>query len=124
MLVNNAAISGAHGPIADTDAPTWDEVMRANLKAAFFLSKLCRPHMIKRGGGSVVHITSNEAIRPTSGLGAYSVSKGALVTLAQLCVKEWVRDGLRVNCVPGLVRTETAAGLAQMVKKTAGTPTL
>ncbi len=123
ILVNNAATSSAYGPIARTDSAAWDLVMKVNLKAPFVLSSLCLPSMKARGGGSVIHITSNEAIRPSFGIGAYSVSKGALVTLAQVCAKEWARDKVRVNCIaPGLVRTEMAAGLVEMVEKSGRYP--
>jgi NAD(P)-dependent dehydrogenase (short-subunit alcohol dehydrogenase family) len=97
--------------------------MKVNLKAPFVLSSLCLPSMKARGGGSVIHITSNEAIRPSFGIGAYSVSKGALVTLAQVCAKEWARNKIRVNCIaPGLVRTEMAMGLVEMVEKSGRYP--
>lgn len=123
ILVNNAAAAPPYGPIARTDGADWDLVMRVNLKAPFVLSNLCRPSMKARGGGSVIHVTSNEAIRPTFGLGCYSVSKGALVTLAQVCAKEWARDKIRVNCIaPGLVRTEMAAGLVEMTEKSGRYP--
>jgi dehydrogenase/reductase SDR family protein 4 len=118
ILVNNAAADAGYGPIAKTDGARWDLVMKVNVKAPFVLSSLCLPSMKSRGGGSVIHITSNEAIRPSFGLGVYSVSKGALVTLAQVCGKEWARDNIRVNCIaPGLVRTEMAMGLVEMVEK-------
>ena len=123
ILVNNAATAAGYGPIARTDTASWDLVMKVNLKAPFVLSSLCLPSMKARGGGSVIHITSNEAIRPSFGLGAYSVSKGALVTLAQVCGKEWARDKVRVNCIaPGLVRTEMAEGLVRMVEKSGRYP--
>jgi dehydrogenase/reductase SDR family member 4 len=123
VLVNNAAADSGYGPIAKTESARWDLVMTVNLKAPFVLSSLCLPSMKARGGGSVIHIASNEAIRPTFGLGAYSVSKGALVTLAQVCAKEWARDKIRVNCIaPGLVRTEMAAGLVEMVEKSGRYP--
>jgi NAD(P)-dependent dehydrogenase (short-subunit alcohol dehydrogenase family) len=118
ILVNNAATSARYGPIADTDEKAWDRVMRVNLKASFFLSKLCRTHMLRRGGGSIIHVTSNEAVRPSFGIGCYSVSKGALVTLTQVCAKEWAPDQIRVNCIaPGLIRTELAEPLVKMVEK-------
>jgi NAD(P)-dependent dehydrogenase (short-subunit alcohol dehydrogenase family) len=51
------------------------------------------------------------------------VSKGALVTLAQVCAKEWARGKIRVNCIaPGLVRTEMAMGLVEMVEKSGRYP--
>jgi dehydrogenase/reductase SDR family protein 4 len=118
ILVNNAAADAGYGPIAETESSRWDLVMKVNLKAPFSLSSLCLPSMKARGGGSVIHITSNEAIRPSFGLGAYSVSKGALVTLAQVCAKEWARYKVRVNCIaPGLVRTEMAAPLIEIFEK-------
>jgi len=123
ILVNNAAADAGYGPIAKTESSRWDLVMKVNLKAPFGLSSLCLPSMKARGGGSVIHITSNEAIRPSFGLGAYSVSKGALVTLAQVCAKEWARDKIRVNCIaPGLVRTEMADALVKMVEKSGRYP--
>ena len=123
ILVNNAATASAYGPIAKTDGASWDLVMKVNVKAPFVLSSLCLPSMKARGGGSVIHITSNEAIRPSFGIGAYSVSKGALVTLAQVCAKEWARNKIRVNCIaPGLVRTEMAMGLVEMVEKSGRYP--
>jgi dehydrogenase/reductase SDR family member 4 len=123
ILVNNAAADAGYGPIAKTTSSRWDLVMKVNLKAPFVLSSLCLPSMKARGGGSVIHITSNEAIRPSFGLGAYSVSKGALVTLAQVCAKEWARHKIRVNCIaPGLVRTEMAAALVEMCEKSGHYP--
>jgi len=118
ILVNNAAADAGYGPIAKTESSRWDLVMKVNLKAPFVLSSLCLPSMKSRGGGSVIHISSNEGIRPSFGLGVYSVSKGALVTLAQVCAKEWARDKVRVNCIaPGIVRTVMAAPLVEMIEK-------
>jgi NAD(P)-dependent dehydrogenase (short-subunit alcohol dehydrogenase family) len=118
ILVNGAAIAAGYGPAENTDLKRWDLVMKVNLKAPFVLSTLCLPSMRARGGGSIIHITSNEGLRPTFGMGAYSVSKGALVTLTQLTGKEWAPSGVRVNCIaPGLVRTEMAAPLVELFEK-------
>jgi len=118
ILVNGAAVASGYGPVENTDGKRWDLVMKVNLKAPFVLSSLCLPSMRARGGGSVIHITSNEGLRPTYGMGAYAVSKGALVTLTQLCGKEWAPSKVRVNCIaPGLVRTEMAAPLVEHFEK-------
>jgi Tropinone reductase 1 len=46
-----------------------------------------------------------------------------MVTLMQVCAKEWARDKIRVNCIaPGLVRTEMAAGLVEMCEKSGRYP--
>src|SRR5262245_27475136 len=75
ILVNSAAVDSGYGPAEKTDFKRWDLVMKVNLKAPFALSTLCLPSMRERGGGSIIHITSNEGLRPTYGMCAYSVSK-------------------------------------------------
>jgi dehydrogenase/reductase SDR family protein 4 len=123
ILVYGAATAENYGPIIRSTSDGWDQVMRVNLKGAFTVAKLCHPHMKRRGGGSVIHITSNECVRPSFGLGTYSISKGAMVTMTQVCAKEWARDNIRVNCIaPGLVRTELADGLVKMVEKSGRYP--
>ncbi len=123
VLVYGAATAESIGPIARSTSEGWDLVMRVNLKGAFMVSKLCHPHMKSRGGGSVIHITSNECFRPSFGLGTYSISKGAMVTMTQVCAKEWAADGIRVNAIaPGLVRTELAEPLVKMVERSGRYP--
>src|SRR5262245_48197892 len=118
ILVNGAAVASNFGPVENIDSKRWDLCMKVNLKAPWALSSLCLPSMRERGGGSIIHITSNEGMRPTQGMGAYSVSKGALVTLTQLCGKEWAPHRVRVNCIaPGLVRTEMATPLIEHFEK-------
>ena len=122
ILVYGAATANL-APIVETTSEGWDTVMRVNLKGAFTVSKLCHPYMKGRGGGSVIHITSNECIRPSAGLGTYSISKGAMVTMTQLCAKEWASAKIRVNCIaPGLVRTELAEPLVKMVEQSGQYP--
>jgi dehydrogenase/reductase SDR family protein 4 len=123
VLVYGAATAEEIAPIIQSTSDGWDLVMRVNLKGAFMVSKLCHPHMKSRGGGSVIHITSNECLRPSFGLGTYSISKGAMVTMTQVCAKEWAVDRIRVNCIaPGLVRTELAEPLVKMVEKSGRYP--
>jgi dehydrogenase/reductase SDR family member 4 len=123
ILVYGAATAENFGPIIKSTSKGWDTVMQVNLKGAFMVSRLCHPHMKKRGGGAVIHITSNECIRPSAGLGTYSISKGAMVTMMQVCAKEWARDKIRVNCIaPGLVRTELAEPLVKMVEQSGNYP--
>ncbi len=123
ILVYGAATAENLGPIIKSTSEGWDTVMQVNLKGAFMVSKSCHPHMKKRVGGAVIHITSNECIRPSAGLGTYSISKGAMVTMMQVCAKEWARDKIRVNCIaPGLVRTELAEPLVKMVEQSGNYP--
>jgi NAD(P)-dependent dehydrogenase (short-subunit alcohol dehydrogenase family) len=113
ILVNNAATNPVFGPIANVDERAWDTVMNTNVKSAFFLSKLAREAMLEHGqGGAVINVSSTGGFRASGGLGAYSVSKAAIIMLTQVCAKEWGADGIRVNCIaPGLIKTEFSRAL-------------
>jgi len=118
VLVNNAATGDEGRELAKLTRDEFDRVLSVNLWAAIRLSQLCRPSMQQRGGGTILNIVSNEAIRPLPGLGIYSPSKAALVNLTQMIAKEWAADGIRALCIaPGLVRTELAAPLVKMVEE-------
>ena len=112
VLVNNAATNPVFGPIANMDERAWDVVMNTNVKAALLLSKLVREVMAGGTGGSIINVSSTGGLRPGRGLGAYSVSKAALIMLTRVCASEWGRDGIRVNALsPGLIKTEFSRAL-------------
>ena len=112
ILVNNAAINPVWTPISQMDGAIFDKMMQVNVKSCFLLANFCYPHMVKRGGGSVIHISSVEGLKPSFGLGVYSMTKAAVIMLAQNQAKEWGSDKIRVNAIcPGLVKTKLSAGL-------------
>lgn len=112
ILVNNAAANPVFGPVEDCEEWAFDKIMDVNVKAPFLLSKLAYPHMVSRGGGSIVNISSVEALTPDEGLGIYSVSKAALNMLTKVCAKEWGKDGIRVNSIcPGFIKTKFSEAL-------------
>lgn len=114
ILVNNAAINPIYGPIAEADSAVFDKIMDVNVKAPFVLSNLVYPILKKRGGGSIIHISSVEGKKPGFGLGIYSTSKAALIMLAKNQAKEWGADNIRVNAIcPGLVKTKFSTALWQ-----------
>ncbi len=122
ILVNNAAM-GAPSSLSKTDADTFLEVMRVNVWAPLELSKLCRTSMMERGSGVIINVVSNEAIRPSIGIGVYAPSKAALANLSVLCAKHWARDGIRVcSIAPGLIRTELARPLVEAVESSGQYP--
>lgn len=113
ILVNNAAINPAFGPIHEQDGLLFDKIMDINVKAAFLLSNLVFPHM-KETGGSIIHISSVEAKKSSPGLALYSVSKAALSMLTKTQAKEWGAYGIRVNAIlPGLIKTKFSAAIWQ-----------
>ncbi|MEZ4995759.1 MAG: SDR family oxidoreductase, partial [Saprospiraceae bacterium] len=95
----------------------FDKIMDVNVKACLLLANLCYPHMKQRGGGSVINIASVEGMKPTPGLGLYSVSKAALIMLTQSQAREWGPAGIRANVIcPGLIQTKFSAALWQNEK--------
>jgi dehydrogenase/reductase SDR family protein 4 len=114
ILVNNAAINPVYDPLSKVNAEVFDKIMNVNVRACFLLANLCYPHMKKNGGGSVINIASVEGLRPSNGLGLYSVSKAALIMLTKSQAKEWGRAGIRSNAIcPGLIKTKFSAALWQ-----------
>jgi NAD(P)-dependent dehydrogenase (short-subunit alcohol dehydrogenase family) len=86
--------------------------MNVNLKGPFDLSKKVYPELIKRGGGSIINISSIGGISPEPMLGIYSVSKAALISLTKVMAKEWGEDQIRINVIcPGLIKTKFSEAL-------------
>lgn len=106
ILVSNAAVSPAVGPVLDASEDAWDKIFEINVKAAFLLAKEAKSHIQERGGGNIVFVSSIAGFNPFSLLGAYSVSKTALLGLTKAAAQDLAPDGIRVNCVaPGVIKT-------------------
>jgi dehydrogenase/reductase SDR family member 4 len=112
ILVNNAAANPIYGPVELATPEIFSKIMNVNLHAPFELSKAARPHLKARGGGSIINMSSIGGRNPEQGLGIYSVSKAALLSLTQVLAKEWGPDGITVNAIcPGLIKTDFSAAL-------------
>ncbi|NVJ86086.1 MAG: glucose 1-dehydrogenase [Algoriphagus sp.] len=112
ILVNNAASNPVFGPVHETSLEAFDKIMDVNVKAPFELSRLCYPHLRKSSNASVINISSIGGISPEAGLGIYSVSKAALISLTKVYAKEWGSAGIRVNAIcPGLIQTKFSEAL-------------
>ncbi len=112
ILINNAATNPVYSPIEDMSSVLFDKMMNINVKASFILSNLCLKSMKERGGGSIIHISSVEGIKPSHGLSLYSVNKAALIMLSKSQAKEWGAYKVRSNVIcPGLVKTKFSSAL-------------
>jgi NAD(P)-dependent dehydrogenase (short-subunit alcohol dehydrogenase family) len=99
-LVNNAGV-GLIASMLSTPVAQFDRLLHINLRAPLAYVQAAHPHLIERQGG-VVNVASDAALRPEQAIGAYSVSKAALVTMSRLLALDLARDGIRCNCVcPG-----------------------
>jgi NAD(P)-dependent dehydrogenase (short-subunit alcohol dehydrogenase family) len=112
VLVCNAAVNPYYGPLSGISDDAYDRIMSSNVRSALWLSNLSFPLMAERGGGSAIFLSSIAGLSGTNVLGAYAVSKTALIGLARSLAVEWGPAGIRVNCLaPGIVKTEFARAL-------------
>ena len=112
LLVCNAATNPVYGPLAEASDEVFDKIMATNVRSVFQLCNLAIPDMVRRGGGSVVIVSSIAALRGNTVIGLYGVSKAAEAQLARNLAVEWGPHGVRVNAIaPGLVKTDFARAL-------------
>lgn len=95
-LVNNAALM-TRGGIEQTDADLFDRTVAVNLKAPFLLIRAALPHFRRQGGGRISNIGSVNAYCGENSMFAYSVCKGALMTLTRNLADALGAEGIRVN---------------------------
>ena len=108
VLYNNAGIMPAEdASILDTSPEAWSRVQNVNTKGVFLCCKHGIPHLLERGGGSVINVASFVALMgaATSQI-SYTASKGAVLSLSRELAVEFARRGIRVNALcPGPVET-------------------
>jgi NAD(P)-dependent dehydrogenase (short-subunit alcohol dehydrogenase family) len=114
VLVNNA---GAVGPdtygrdttVVDVDLHLWETIMAVNLRGVMLGCRYAIPHMVDRGGGSIVNISSIDALTGRWGQVAYGVSKAGVNALTQYVATTHGRQNIRCNAIaPGLIMSPAA----------------
>jgi NAD(P)-dependent dehydrogenase (short-subunit alcohol dehydrogenase family) len=108
ILYNNAGISPADdASILETEPDAWDRVQAVNTRGVFLCCKHGIPHLLERGGGSVINVASFVALlgAATSQI-SYTASKGAVLAMTRELGVQFARQGVRVNALcPGPVET-------------------
>lgn len=105
-LVCCAGIEGHATRVQEIAEEDFDQVFAVNLKGFLFPLQAVVPRMLESGGGSIVAVASTSAIRGIPRLGAYSASKGAVLSLVRSAAVELAGKGIRVNAIsPGTIRT-------------------
>ena len=102
VLFNGAAIL-AFGTVLDTDEATWNRVLSINLNGTFFCCKAVLPHMIKRGGGSIINVSSSTGAHDAKGnTVAYVTSKGGVALMTKAMAIDHAKANVRANALcPG-----------------------
>lgn len=102
ILFNNAGVL-LFGTILDTGEEAWNWLMSINLTGTFLVSKAVLPHMIERGGGSIINMTSSTGAHDAAGNAvAYVASKGGVALLTRAMAIDHAKDNVRVNAIaPG-----------------------
>lgn len=108
VLFNNAGINPTDDKsVIDTDLEAWERVQTVNLRSVFLCCKHGIPHLLQRGGGSVINTASFVAVMGAAvSQGSYTASKGGVLALSRELGVEFARKGVRVNALcPGPVNT-------------------
>lgn len=101
ILVNNAGWDKLE-PFVQSMEETWDKVIALNLKAPIICARAVLDHMIEKGGGKIVNISSDAGKAGSSGEAVYSGCKAGVVGFSKTLAREMARYNINVNCVcPG-----------------------
>uniref|UniRef100_A0A1A9WBP1 Dehydrogenase/reductase SDR family member 4 n=1 Tax=Glossina brevipalpis TaxID=37001 RepID=A0A1A9WBP1_9MUSC len=112
ILVSNAATNPAVGGVLSCDEKVWDKIFDINVKSSYLLAKEALPWLRKEKNSNIVFVSSIAGYDPFELLGAYSVSKTALIGLTKAAAKELAPEGIRVNCLaPGIIKTKFSKSL-------------
>ena len=106
ILFNNAGSGGTMATAEEITAEAWDKVFALLVRAPVIATRLAIPHMLKRGGGSVINTASIAGTEAGWGPLAYSTAKAAVIQLTRATAAEISPKGIRVNAIcPGLIAT-------------------
>lgn len=106
ILVNNAGVGGAAGPLHEMSPDTWEKILNTNLRGVFYCIRSFAPMMITAGGGQIINISSLAGRNPLPNAAAYAASKWGLNGLSYSVAEELRAHNIRVSVIaPGSVNT-------------------
>ena len=111
ILVNNAGIT-IDKTVRKMSPEDWDRVVHVNLSGAFYLSRAVLQHMLDRGSGRIVNISSVIGSSGNIGQANYAAAKSGMFGLTMSLALETARKGITVNSVtPGFITTDMTAAV-------------
>ena len=114
VLVNAAGVGynyqddhpGTMDDTVNTTPEAWHQVLALNLDPTFYMCRLVIPGMQKRGGGSIVNVTSISGFQGLPGAHTYTAAKGGTINLTRSLCVAYAKDGIRANAIaPGFIAT-------------------
>ena len=120
VLVNNAGMVTAHGgmPIWEIPVEEFRAGLEANLTSAFLCSRGIAQHMVERGGGKILNVSSGFGLRGGRDNYAYACAKGGVIQLTRTLATSLGRYGVTSNCiVPGYFPTEATEASGEVLPR-------
>jgi NAD(P)-dependent dehydrogenase (short-subunit alcohol dehydrogenase family) len=114
ILVNCAGVWIPGQTLLECSQKNWDKVLNTNLKSTFYCCQAAGRIMVKQKSGNIINMSSQVGLDPGIGVGAYSISKAAIIMLTRQLALELAKYNIRVNALaPGIVQTDFNTGVWQ-----------
>ena len=105
ILINNAGVE-LYKDFLDFESVEWDRLLAVNLNSVYYCSKQAIPFMIRSGEGSIVNMSSVQALATTGQVSPYAAAKGGILSLTRDMAREFGKHKIRVNSIcPGCIHT-------------------
>jgi NAD(P)-dependent dehydrogenase (short-subunit alcohol dehydrogenase family) len=116
VLVNNAGINVAFGPLTDVSVDAFDKMVAVNLRGPWYLASRLAPRMGEHGGGCVINVLSVAALTTPAYSGVYAATKAGLKALTEVMAQEWAQWHIRVNALaPGSYHSDLTDGAIEAI---------